>query len=78
VRIVAVGAAHNYAPSLPAIESFAMAASCPRFSLREVALRAEAVRVIERRAFSALERKELDIVGRVASGAQSARLHGVD
>ena len=54
---------------------------CPRFGLREMALRAQPVALIQRRPLAALERQQLDVVGRMAGRAEAAgllRVHRLD
>jgi hypothetical protein len=74
VRVVAVGAAHDDAPALPAIESLAVRAAGPCFGLGEVALRTHPVCMIECRTLTVLQGKQLNVVRRMTGSARCAGL----
>jgi len=78
---VAIGAPHDDAPTLPAIEPFTVGALGPRVRLPEMALTAQAVGLIQGRPLATLERQLFDIVTRMAGGALGSgllRMHRLD
>ena len=74
VGIVAIGAAHDDPPPLPPIEPFAVRAVAHASTCAKVALRAQPVALVQRRALAALERQQLDVLGRMAGRAEGAGL----
>ena len=72
MRVVAIGAGHDDAPPLPAVEPLAVSAAGPRVGLREVALRAKPVALVQRARSPLLSTELLDVLGRVTGGADGA------
>ena len=77
MRIVTIGATHDDAPALPAVEPLAVRTMGPGVCLGEVALGTQPVALIEGRPLAALERQVFDVVGRMAGRAEGPGLRRV-